>query len=176
MKFSLIACINRRLAIGNENKLLYHIPNDLENFRRMTTNNVIIMGRKTFESLPNQKPLPNRINIVITSNKDWEIEGDYENLFVVNDIETAVGFCEAYYSDKECFVIGGESIYNEFIERELVETMYLTVVNDDTEGDAHFPKHIFEDDRWYTFYSSYTQRHRPTETTYRFKILKKLTF
>ena len=114
MKFRIIACINKNFALGKDGNLLYHIKGDLANFKRMTTNNVIIMGRKTFESLPNSQPLPNRINIVITSNNDWKIDGEYDNLFVVDSIEMAIGFCEAYYSDKECFVIGGESIYTEF--------------------------------------------------------------
>ena len=172
MKFSLITCINKKFAIGKNGELLYHIPNDMQNFRTMTTNNVVIMGRKTFESLPNKKPLPNRINIVITSQEDWGVEGNYDNLFVVNSVETAVNFCEAYYSDKECFVIGGSMLYDQFYELDLLDTMYITVVNDEADGDVYFPRDIFDDERWYTFYSSYTQRHRPTELTYKFMILK----
>lgn len=174
MKFSLIACINSKRALGKENKLLYHIPNDLSNFKKMTTDNVVVMGRKTFESLPNQKPLPNRVNIVITSNDDWKIDGEYDNLFVVDSIEMARDFCEAYYSDKECFIIGGSSIYNQCLNNGIINTIYLTTVNDDIEGDVYFPE--INKIEWKTFYESNTQRHRTSEIdlTYKFLIFKKI--
>lgn len=170
MKFKIIACINEKLALGNEGQLLYHIGNDMKNFKRMTINNVVIMGRKTFESLPNQQPLPNRINIIITNNVDYSIENNYDNVYIVSSIEDAINLCEAFYSDKECFVIGGSSIYEQFINKELVDTLYLTQVNDDSEGDTYFPNVL---DNWYLFYQSYTQRQRSDELTYKFSIYKK---
>ena len=69
--FKIITCINKKGVIGNEGKLLYHIKNDLANFKRMTVGNVVIMGRKTFESLPGGKPLNDRINIVLTHDAEW---------------------------------------------------------------------------------------------------------
>lgn len=170
MKFKIIACVNEKLTLGNEGNLIYHIGNDMKNFKRMTTNNVVIMGRKTFESLPNQEPLPNRVNIIVTSNKEYCIDSNYENVFIVHSIEDAINLCDAFYSDKDCFVIGGATLYQQFIEKDLVDTLYLTEVNDDADGDTYFPNVL---DNWYLFYQSYTQRQRSNELTYKFSIYKK---
>ena len=71
--FKIIACINQKRALGKDGKLLYTIKNDLANFKRMTVGNVVIMGRKTFESLPNGEPLKDRINIILTSNEEYGV-------------------------------------------------------------------------------------------------------
>lgn len=172
MTFSIIACINDNLALGKDGELLYHLKSDLKNFKTMTTDNVVIMGRKTFESLPNQEPLKNRVNIIITSNNDYNIDASFENTFIVHNIEEAIALCDAMFSEKECFVIGGSTIYQQFLDKGVVDVMYLTRVNGEEEGDVYFPN-VFETDEWKTFYQSYTQRQRTDETTYRFEILKK---
>ena len=154
-KFKIIACINQKKALGKEGKLLYHIGNDLVNFKRCTTNNVVIMGRKTFESLPNGEPLKNRINVIISANEDFGVDSKFDNVFIVKSVEDVVELCEAYFSDKELFVIGGESIYREFMTRGLVDEMRLTIVNDDAEGDVFFPDYNEED--WYVYYKSMAQ-------------------
>ena len=154
-KFKIIACINQKRALGKEGKLLYHIGNDLVNFKRCTTNNVVIMGRKTFESLPNGEPLKNRINIIISNNEEFGVDAKFENVYIVKSIEDVIELCEAYFSDKELFVIGGESIYREFMGRGLVDEMRLTIVNDDAEGDVFFPEQEEED--WYVYYKSMAQ-------------------
>ena len=171
-KFKIIACVNKKGVIGNEGKLLYTIKNDLANFKRMTIGNVVIMGRKTFESLPGGKPLPDRINIVLTSDVEWGVEAS-DNLYIVNSLEDAVELCEAFFSDKELFVIGGESIYRQFIDNGLVDEMRLTIVNDETEGDTHFPE--FNKDEWNEYYMSMAQvsNWEYKETTFYFQILKK---
>ena len=143
--FKIITCINKKGVIGNKGKLLYHIKNDLANFKCMTVGNVAIMGRKTFESLPGGKPLSNRIDIVLTHDAEWGTE-PADNLFIVNSIENAIGLCEAYFADKELFVIGGESIYKQFLDTGLIDEMRFTIVDNETEGDTHFPQ--FDNKCW----------------------------
>ena len=153
--FKIIACINQKRVLGNEGKLLYHIGNDLANFKRMTVGNVVIMGRKTFESLPNGVPLKDRVNIIVTTDEEYGVDAKFDNVYIVHSVEDAVELCDAFFSDKEVFVIGGESIYRQFMEKDLVNEMRLTIVNDDTEGDAVFPEYNEED--WYVYYKSMAQ-------------------
>ena len=153
--FKIIACINQKRVLGNEGKLLYHIGNDLANFKRMTVGNVVIMGRKTFESLPNGAPLKDRVNIIITADEEYGVDAKFDNVYIVHSVEDAVELCDAFFSDKEVFVIGGESIYRQFMEKDLVNEMRLTIVNDDTDGDAVFPEYNEED--WYVYYKSMAQ-------------------
>ena len=153
--FKIIACINQKRVLGNEGKLLYHIGNDLANFKRMTVGNVVIMGRKTFESLPNGAPLKDRVNIIITTDEEYGVDAKFDNVYIVHSVEDAIELCDAFFSDKEVFVIGGESIYRQFMEKDLVDEMRLTIVNDDAEGDAVFPEYNEED--WYVYYKSMAQ-------------------
>ena len=153
--FKIIACINQKRVLGNEGKLLYHIGNDLANFKRMTVGNVVIMGRKTFESLPNGVPLKDRVNIIITTDEEYGVDAKFDNVYIVHSVEDAIELCDAFFSDKEVFVIGGESIYRQFMEKDLIGEMRLTIVNDDTEGDAVFPEYNEED--WYVYYKSMAQ-------------------
>lgn len=154
-KFKIIACINQKRVLGNEGKLLYHIGNDLTNFKRMTVGNVIIMGRKTFESLPNNEPLKDRVNIIITSNEEYGVNAEFKNVYIVHSVKDAVELCDAFFGDKEVFVIGGESIYRQFMEENLIDEMRLTIVNDDADGDAVFLE--YNEDDWYVYYKSMAQ-------------------
>ena len=153
--FKIIACINQKRVLGNDGKLLYHIGNDLANFKRMTVGNVVIIGRKTFESLPNGTPLKDRVNIIVTSDEEYGVDAKFDNVYIVHSVEDAIELCDAFFSDKEVFVIGGESIYRQFMEKDLVTEMRLTIVNDDTDGDAVFPEYNEED--WYVYYKSMAQ-------------------
>lgn len=154
-KFKLIACFNRKRTLGKDGHLIWRIGNDMANFKRQTLNNVVIMGRKTFESLPNGAPLKDRINIIITSNEEYGVDANFENVYIVHSVEDAIELCDAFFSDKEVFVIGGESIYRQFMEKDLVNEMRLTIVNDDADGDAVFPEYNEED--WYVYYKSMAQ-------------------
>ncbi len=147
-KFSMIACINKNLALGKNNKLLYHIGGDLKNFKKLTTNNVVIMGRKTFESLPNQTPLPDRINIIVTNNKKWgiDVEKAKDNTYIVYNINDAIDICQTLFPEKEWFVIGGATLYYTFLCEDLIGKAYITEVNDDATGDAYLSK--FNKDEW----------------------------
>ena len=153
--FKIIACINQKRVLGNEGKLLYHIGNDLANFKRMTVGNVVIMGRKTFESLPNGEPLKDRVNIIITVDEEYSIDAKFDNVYIVHSVEDAVELCDAFFSDKEVFVIGGESIYRQFMEKDLISEMRLTIVKDSADGDVMFPEYDEED--WYVYYKSMAQ-------------------
>lgn len=156
LKFIIIACINQKRAIGKNGKLLYHIGNDISNFARMTKNNgVVIMGRKTFESLPNGEPLKDRINIILTSNEEYDVSQDFDNVYIVHSVKDVIELCEAFFSDKELFVIGGEALYRQFMDGDLVDELRLTVVKDYEEGDVTFPE--FNEDEWSTYYKSMAQ-------------------
>lgn len=126
---SIIVAINKNNGIGMENKLLYWLPNDLKRFKSLTTGHTIIMGRKTFESLP-KGALPNRRNVVL-SRQDITFEGAecYASL------EEALKSCK---NEEEIFIIGGASLYNEAIK--IADTLYITEIEDsEKEADAFFP-------------------------------------
>lgn len=172
--FKIIACINQKKAIGNNGDLLYRLPSDIKNFARMTSfDGVVIMGRKTFESLPNGEPLKNRVNIILTHYEDYGVDEKYENVYIAHSIDDVVELCNAFFSDKELFVIGGEHVYREFMEHDLVDEMRLTIVNDDTDGDAHFPDYDEKD--WYVYYNSMVQvgAINKKDISFYFKVLKK---
>ena len=130
--FSIIACISQtNRAIGYQNRLLYHIKSDLTRFRELTTGHTIIMGRKTYESLPNGA-LPHRRNIVV-SNSMKEMEG----CEVYPNLDAALKAAEG--KTEETFIIGGESIYRQSLPA--ARKLYLTVVDDPPQqADAFFPE------------------------------------
>ena len=127
---SIIVAIAENNAIGKDNKLLCHIPGDLKRFKKLTTGKTVIMGLKTFKSLPNG-PLPNRRNIVITDKKNQKIDG----CDMAYSIEEAVEMCN---TDEENFVIGGGSIYRQFLP--LADKLYITEVQHNFNADTFFPE------------------------------------
>ena len=137
---NLIAAVDKNWAIGFKNELLAHIPADQRFFRQMTEGKVVVMGRKTLESLPGGKPLKDRTNIVLTKNKDYKCDG----CTIVHDIDELVRILEQYKSE-EIFVIGGEKIYTELLD--LCDTAYITKIDRTYEADAYFPD-LDERDDW----------------------------
>lgn len=129
---TVIAARSRNRVIGVDGHLPWSIPADLRRFKELTGGHTVIMGRKTFESIG--KPLPNRTNIVITSNRNWSAEG----VTVVHGLTAAMQHAELNHLD-EIFIIGGERVYQEALERNLVDKIELTLVNCFIEGDAFFP-------------------------------------
>lgn len=125
---SVIVAVAENGVIGDKNSLLWHISEDLRNFKRVTSGHPVIMGRKTFESLG--RPLPNRKNVVITR-QDIEIEG----CEVVHSLEEAIGLFPA---EEEVFIIGGAQIYREALP--IADRFYLTKVHHSYEGDTSFPE------------------------------------
>ena len=131
---SIIVAIAENNVIGKDNDLIWHISEDLKRFKRITTGNCIIMGRKTFESIG--KPLPNRTSIIITRNKNYKQEG----CIIVNSLEEAYLTCK---DQKEVFIIGGGEIYNEAYKS--ANKLYLTKVHENFEGDTFFPEIQYND-------------------------------
>ena len=127
-ELTIIAAASTNNVIGFDNKLIWNIPKDLKRFKELTQGHSVIMGRKTFESLPS--PLPNRRNIVVTRNKDYSPEG----IEVFSSIEDAIDACR---EDLQPFIIGGGEIYSQTIN--LVDKIELTRVYKDYQGDAFFP-------------------------------------
>lgn len=127
---SIVVAASENNVIGKDNRLLWHLPEDLKFFKRQTTGKVIIMGRKTFESV-GSKPLPNRTNVVITRNKDFVSPG----VVVFHTLKEAL---DAYKDEPETCVVGGEQIYREALP--YTGTVYLTRVHTTIDGDTFFPE------------------------------------
>ena len=127
---SIIVAIAENNAIGKNNDLLWHLSDDLKRFKKLTTNHKIIMGKRTYESLP-IRPLPNRTNIVIT-----DIEGEnFDGAFSVYSIDKAKKMCD---KSEECFIIGGGSVYKQFLP--FADRLYITEVHNSFEADTFFPE------------------------------------
>jgi dihydrofolate reductase len=125
---SIIVAIAQNFAIGKNNDLLFHLPNDLKRFKEITTGKTLIMGRNTLLSLP-KWPLPNRRHIVITDRPDEQFEG----CEMVFSIDEAI---EKVKNEAEAFIIGGGMVYKQFYT--LAGKLYLTVVHQDFEADTFF--------------------------------------
>ena len=138
--FSIIVAIGKNREIGKENKLLWHIPEDLKNFKKITTGKTVIMGRKTFESIG--RPLPNRKNIVLSKNGDKELVKEKE-IEIYQNLEDLIR--DYKNSQEEIFIIGGEQIYKEFLQKEQVSRLYISYIDfSDSEADAYFPQIDYE--------------------------------
>lgn len=129
IKYNVIVAVNENLVIGKDNQLPWHSSEDLKYFKRITTNNVVIMGRKTYESIG--KPLPNRVNIVISTTTN------FTDVITVNSFDEALDMASTF--DKEIFVIGGASLYEKVIDD--AEKLYLTWIYEKkllpSDGDAY---------------------------------------
>lgn len=125
---SAIVAMSSNQVIGNNNQLPWYLPADLKHFKMLTTGNIVLMGRKTFASIG--KPLPNRINIILTRNLDFKAEG----CVIIHEPQEAFNFIE---KEKELFIIGGAEIYQEFLP--YIHRIYLTLVHKEIIGDTYFP-------------------------------------
>lgn len=148
----LIVAVDNKWAIGKDNKLLIRIPQDQRFFKDHTTNNIIVMGRKTLESFPEAKPLANRTNIVITRNPDYKAKG----VTLVNSVDEAIEEIKKYQTD-QVYIIGGQTIYEQFLD--YCDVAYVTKINYVYDADAYFPN-LDEKEGWelkssseeYTYY------------------------
>lgn len=128
---ALIAAIDRRRAIGYQNKLLYWLPNDMKRFKALTTGHTIVMGRRTFESLP-KGALPNRRNIVLSTSPGLELPGAE----VFRSLEEVLAACRA---DEQVYIIGGASLYRQALP--LADRLCLTEIEAEApQADAFFPE------------------------------------
>jgi dihydrofolate reductase len=156
---SIIVAVANHNVIGINNKLPWHLPEDLKRFRALTTGHHIIMGRKTYESLG--RLLPNRTTVIVTRNKNYQIEG----ALIAHNLKAALDFCDG---DAEPFLIGGAELYKEGVQ--LANKIYLTEVHADFKGDAFFEqidlmrwqqeereKHIAENGLQYSYVSYFAK-------------------
>ena len=160
MDISIIVAVTENGVIGKDNQLLWRLSEDLKLFKKRTTNHAIIMGRKTFDSIG--KPLPNRLNIVISRNKALKIEG----CEVTDSLEKALELAENQSSLDEIFIIGGEKIYS--LSHHLATKLYITKVHVSMEGDAFFDLKPYEN--WKLLSSTFYQKDAKNE--YDFDVLE----
>lgn len=138
MIISLVVAAAENNAIGKNNQLLWHLPNDLKFFKNITWGMVVIMGRKTYEAV--DKPLPGRVNIAITRQQDWK----RENVITVSTLNEALSIAEATHF-KEAYVIGGGEIYKQAIR--IADIIYITRVHASFEdADTFFPE--IDETKW----------------------------
>lgn len=139
MKISMIACMSRNRVIGKDGQMPWHISDDLKRFKIITSNRVIVMGRKTFESL-GCRPLPERINIVLSESLDRNRYGSAivcRNRHELLDYIKSIDHVPPPFAD-EIMIIGGESVYKEFMP--IADRLYMTIIDHDYEGDTYFPE------------------------------------
>lgn len=141
---NIIVAISDNNAIGKDNKLLFKLKKDLEHFKEITSNNIVIMGRKTFESIG--KTLPNRINVILTKDEKYGLNIT-DDILIYNDIEDAINEMQKQYPNKEIFLIGGAQIYQQALDKNIVDRLYMTKIKkviDD--ADAYFPDINYRED------------------------------
>ena len=160
-KISIIVAIAKNYAIGKDNELLWHISEDLRRFKRITSGHQVIMGKKTYESLP-VRPLKNRTNIVITDDPNEMFEG----CVTVNSIDQALDHCN---DREESFVIGGGSVYRQFLP--FVNKLYLTWVEKEFDADTFFPEIDFSE--WKLVEKEEHFSESPNDFSYTFLIYEK---
>lgn len=122
---SLIVAMDKNGLIGRDNQLPWNLPSDLKYFKEVTSGGIVVMGRKTYESIG--RPLPNRDNIILTRDRDYKADG----CIVVHGVE------EINHQDKEVFVIGGNEIFKLFLDQ--ASKLYITHIEHEFEGDTYFP-------------------------------------
>ena len=127
-----IVCVDNKWSIGRDNDLLFHLPKDMNHFKIMTSNSIVVCGRKTLESFPNGRPLKNRSTICLCSK-----DNNREDCYCINDFEEALKLIKELSKTTDIWIIGGQSIYNLFID--YVDEAYVTKVDADGEGTAFFP-------------------------------------
>ena len=137
---NVIVAADKNWGIGKDNKLLVSIPSDMKFFRQTTTGKVVVMGRKTLESFPNGQPLKNRVNIVLTSDKNYKVK----DAIIVHDLDELHKELEQY-SSEDVYVIGGESIYRQLLDE--CDVAHITKIDYAYDADAYFPN-LDEKEEW----------------------------
>lgn len=135
MGIGLIWAMTKDRVIGKDNKMPWHLPNDLAFFRKQTVGKTVVMGRKTFESL-GSKPLPKRRNMVLTRNKDWS----HEEVNVLHSVDDVLDLAKA----EEIMIIGGAEIYALFLP--YADRLYITRIDAALDGDTYFPS--YNEEEW----------------------------
>lgn len=154
-----IVAADNNWGIGYQNRLLVSIPSDMKFFRQKTTGNVVVMGRKTLESFPNGLPLKNRVNIVLTKNKNYQVK----DAVIVHSIDEVLEELKKYDDDDEIYVIGGGKVYEELLP--YCDVAHVTKIDFAFEADTHFPN-LDEDPEWEITASSDEQTYFDLEYTF----------
>ncbi len=160
-KIALIAAMAQNHTIGVNNTLPWRIPADLQHFKRLTLGHHILMGRKTFDSIG--KPLPQRTTVVITRDPNLRLEG----CLIANSLEAAIAACAG---ETEIFIVGGAEIYAQALS--YADTLYLTEIQQDVVGDAHFP--AFKRSEWQEVSRETHQQETPQALCYHFVCYQRL--
>jgi dihydrofolate reductase len=136
MKVALIVAMDLERGIGKNNDLMWHLPADMKFFKETTTNHVVVMGRKNYESIPEKyRPLPNRENVVLTRNEAYVAP----NCLVFNSLEDCISHYSTKNEEKTVFIIGGGEIYKMALEASIIDEMYITHVDKKYDADTFFP-------------------------------------
>jgi dihydrofolate reductase len=159
-RVSIIVAMARNHTIGINNTLPWRIPEDLKHFKALTMGHCMIMGRKTFDSIG--KPLPGRTSVVVTRNRELQIEG----CTMAHSLEEAIAACA---SEDEIFVVGGAELYAQALP--LAGTLYVTEVQQNVAGDAHFPQ--FERAQWQEISREKHTQESPQALEYHFVTYKR---
>ncbi len=139
LRIALIAALGKNHALGKENRLLWQIPDDMKRFKALTAGHPVIMGRKTWESIPEKfRPLPGRTNIVVTRQHGYTLPG----ATVTHSLIEAIADAQGAPGGEEIFVIGGAQLYAEALP--YAARLYLTLIEDEKEADAFFPAYETE--------------------------------
>lgn len=155
---NLIVAADKNWGIGKDNKLLVSIPSDMKFFRQETMGKVVVMGRKTLESFPNGLPLKNRTNVVLTSDKNYQVK----DAVIVHSIDEVLEELKKY-DDDEIYVIGGGKVYEELLP--YCDVAHVTKIDFAFEADTHFPN-LDEDPEWEITVASDEQTYFDLEYTF----------
>jgi dihydrofolate reductase len=137
MKIKLIVAMDKNRGIGKNNNLMWHLPSDMRFFKETTLNQIVVMGRKNFDSIPQKyRPLPNRENVILTRQMNFEAG----NCFIFNSVRDVILHYKSDRSGRDLFIIGGGQIYKQVIELDVVDEMFITHVNHIFDADTFFPK------------------------------------
>ena len=137
---NLIVAVDSNWAIGNKNKLLVRIPNDMKHFREETTGKVVVLGRKTLETFPQAQPLANRTNIILSTDQNYKVK----DAIVVHSIDELLEELK-HYNTEDVYIIGGDSVYKQMLP--YCDTAHVTKINHAYEADSYFPN-LDEMEEW----------------------------
>ncbi|MDD2701646.1 MAG: dihydrofolate reductase [Sideroxydans sp.] len=154
-KLSLIVAMAQNRTIGVDNTLPWRCPEDLRHFKALTMGHHMIMGRKTFDSIG--KPLPGRTTVIVTRNTGLQVGG----CLIAHSLQDALKLCA---DDAETFIVGGAELYSQALP--LVDTMYITEIQQDVDGDAHFP--AFDRQHWQEVARDVRTQDAPQQLDYHF--------
>ena len=138
---NLIVAVDNNWAIGNKNELLVRIPNDHKHFREETTGKVVVLGRKTLETFPQGQPLKNRTNIILTTDRKYQVK----DAIIVHSIAELLEKLKKY-NDEDIYIIGGESVYRQMLP--YCNVAHITKIDHSYEADTYFPN-LDQDEEWH---------------------------